>query len=412
MLTRLEERTAINMGSWNLFDNPIKLQISQQLEPFEPDPVQRDMFDQISISLQAHAAETKAQNPPLHGGFKTYEGIDWECVNYDLTNALQIDDINSVCFNYVYNAELSIEILAAQYALYFRDINSSSMSDNDKSMAIDRLNSIFDVAKHTMGDVLQKQLSDFLAKGGVNGGYSDISAAIGQIVDIRAEAYKSIYDDFRSTSFGRSPGGLNSADTFVMMMYSNNYTETQMQGNSYIVADKYTYSEIKAAFKATAKLTSQLRGFGDAGQVLFSQEETALIAGIAVMYYSAITEGINSKSGLLADIKKSLFNQIKVGADKWKAQLYSHYSKYGNSINFSTDYVLSTANRFAQLANQQNFNANLLKLLLEMRSSVQAHWGSDPFDKYSQKLISNWNEWAKANSNDSDKYIIGFNSVA
>ena len=413
MQIRQEGLTAVNMGNSNIFNNNATWLISQMPEPLEVDPTQKAMFDQISISLQASAAQAKSQNPPLHGGYATYESINWDRITGSFSNALRIDHNNSVSGNYIYDFELSIEVLAAEYTLFYRDINSSSMSENDKSMAMERLNLVFDTAKRTIGDIFQKQLTDFLRKGSVDNRYNDISTAIYQIVDTRVEAYKSISDDFRNTTLGRRTGGLNSADVFVMMMYSDKNIETQTSGNNTNVIGKYTYEEIKAAFKATAKLNYQMSGFGDSGQVLYSQEETALIAGFAVMYYSMITNGIKSKSGLLADIEKSLFNQIKLGADKWGMQMHSRYGVNGGSASFSTDYVISISKQFNNLIFQQNFNANLLNLMITMRLNTQTHWWAEPFDSLSPKMINDWNEWIKGiNSIDTSKYTIGFNKVA
>jgi hypothetical protein len=414
MLIRLYAQSLVNYGSSNPYNSQIKIKVEPMPEPIEADAALKAMFDQVAISLQASAAERKAQNPALHGGYTTYEGINWDLVNTVFTYTLRKDVNDSVSGEATYDAEVSIEVLAAEYALTYYYITSSNMSDDDKSMAMDHLNSILEKTKLTLGTVLQKQLSDFLAKGGVKNSYSDISEAIGQIVDNRIEEYKTLTDVFVQMSNTKRPGGCsNAADYLVMLMYSDKYIDIQKQGDSVDISGKYTYAEIKAAFKAISRLNSHLDSYGDSGSYLYTQGDTALIAGFATLYYSAITEGVNSKSGLLSAIEKSMYKQLKDGAEKWGKQLNSYYAKLGHTETyFSVDYVMSYARQFSNLIQQQNFNANMLNLLLKMRSGMSGYW-LDQFDMTSPDKINVWNEWIKVNKEiDTKKYTIAYEGVA
>jgi hypothetical protein len=362
--------------------------------------------DNVNLQLSELAKQSKTV---AHGGFASYDGIDWDALEsaFSADAVIRRDGSNVL-------AEDSIECLAANYALYRIRIKYSTvghpMGADDMERSLERLETFYESAKQALGERMLQYLDDYLQYGSVHGDYSDLPSAVSEIVDARVEEYTTMYDGVFIVEPRYLTGGTG---YFVEMMYSKKYADIRLGGsNTATVRGRYSYAGIKGAFASIVEMRQTIRDFNDPTSIppsdqYFSQDDLGQIAGFAAMKIAVLTRNAGQSSQLVKDVMASAFNQMIKAAEREGKRTQAYYEKKGMRVEISTDYVAAVMRQYMQIGQAAAFDKNeLMKLILGLRPDTKGQYS--PYDGYTESLAHRWNTLIKSmNDIDVAAYTFG-----
>lgn len=319
--------------------------------------------------------------------YNLYELINWNDIECNLFNYTFEDDDNY----FIVHVENSVENIAAQYALEIAKIDASILNDNEKELAKEQLESIFNKAVDCFCFQANKALILFLNKGNESSNNIDLQNALKCIINNRVEAYSNLLND--ETSFRLS----YSSSFLVMRMYLPDMTDKRLENDSKLFlsnGEQYSYGEIKGVYEGIWFAMKKMGKYEDHKFQLkypMSDINIGMELGIVAMYFTLVTS--NNANGKLFNKAQNAFMTI----------IEKNVSKLNGSseslriINILKNTVLKSDNITKDLTN------TLLKI------QVNNSYMQNDMCYLSQKLILQWNECVnKMNNIDNDKLLFKY----
>jgi hypothetical protein len=363
--------------------------------------------DNVHLTLYESATNSKSNHP--HGGFASYDGIDWAVLEGVFSSESVLRTNTKICY-----AEQSIEYLAANYAIYAERIKSSivgqPMGDEDMKKSLDRLELLYENAKQILGNRLLSDLNAYLQRGGINADYNDLPSAISDILDVRIREYTSIIKEIVEQ---KGDHYLKAATSYyVKKMYSKPYLDNCLRDYATPVGEskRYTYADIQSVFDSLSVISIHFPGINNPSiPYNFREEELGVMGGFAMLAIAVNTSHANQDSPLLKDFKESMLNQFREAAEIFGKRTLASAKNEGRKVYFSTEHMLTVMKRFMEAASSPQFGSNVLSAIAEYQLYLKnlAAKGYNVFDAFSiaRQYLRWWNQMAAPI--DGGKYIIG-----